>query len=119
MEFDSHLLATLRGRVGWAENGFLLYATGGLAVLNAKLDNTSNDGGQTKDVNALGAAIGVGMEWGVTQNLSIKVEGLFLAFDKDYSIQDIGSEGDQGDFFRIDDGFIARVGVNWRPYRFY
>ena len=114
MRFDSNLLATLRGRVGWATDALLLYATGGLAFQKARLDNRSNDGGRTKDVNALGAAIGVGMEWGVTQNVSVKLEGLFLAYDKNYNIQSIGSEGDQGDFFRIDDGFVARVGLNWR-----
>jgi outer membrane immunogenic protein len=119
LKFESNVLATLRGRVGWTKDNLLLYATGGLAFQGAQLDNTSNDGGRTKDVNALGAALGVGMEWGVTRNLSVKVEGLFLAFDKDFNIQDIGSEGDQGDFFRLDDGFVARVGVNWRPYPFY
>ena len=61
----------------------------------------------------------LGMEWGVTRNVSVKVEGLFLAFDKDFNVQDIGSEGDQGDFFRMDDGFVARIGLNWRPYLFF
>ena len=59
------------------------------------------------------------MEWGVTQNISVKLEGLFHAFDKHYNIQDIGSEGDPGDFIRIADGFVARVGVNWRLNPFY
>jgi outer membrane immunogenic protein len=116
MRFEGDFLATLRGRVGWAQNHLLLYATGGLAFQNARLDNTSNDGGRTKDVDAFGAAMGLGMEWRVTEQLSVKLEGLFLAFDKDYDIRTIGSEGDQGDFFRIDDGFVARVGFNWRLY---
>jgi opacity protein-like surface antigen len=119
MEFKSHLLATLRGRVGWTNNNFLLYATAGLATLHAQLDNTSNDGGRIKDVSVFGGAFGVGMEWGVRPDVSIKVEGVFLAFDKNHNIRDIGSEGDQGDFFRIDDGFVTRVGINWRPQPFY
>jgi outer membrane immunogenic protein len=114
MTFDSKLLGTVRGRVGWAQDNLLLYATGGFAFHNATLDNTHNDGGRSQDVNARGAAFGLGMEWGVTQNLSLKVEGLFLAFDKDHNIQNIGLEGDQGDFFRTDDAFVGRVGANWR-----
>jgi hypothetical protein len=54
------------------------------------------------------------LEWGATRNLSLKLEGLFLFFDEDTKIEDIGSESEPGDFFRIDDGFVARLGANWR-----
>ena len=114
IEFTSDYLATARGRIGWSPNNLLFYATAGLAFLNAELDNTSNDGGRTKDVSTVGGVAGLGMEWGVTQRLSLKVEGDFLFFDDDTSITNLGSEGDPGDFFRIDDGFVARVGANWR-----
>ena len=114
MEFESDLLATARGRVGWAEDDLLLYLTGGVAFVDAELDNTRNEGGTTKDVDALGGVAGLGMEWGATRNLSLKLEGLFLFFDEDTDIEDIGSEGEPGDFFRIDDGFVARLGANWR-----
>ncbi len=114
MEFESDVLATARGRVGWAEDDLLLYLTGGVAFVDAELDNTRNEGGTTKDVDALGGVAGLGMEWGTTRNLSLKLEGLFLFFDEDTDIEDIGSEGEPGDFFRIDDGFIARLGANWR-----
>ena len=114
IEFTSDYLATARGRIGWAPNNLLFYATAGLAFLNAELDNTSNDGGRTKDVSTVGGVAGLGTEWGMTQRLSLKVEGDFLFFDDTTSIAKLGSEGDPGDFFRIDDGFVARVGVNWR-----
>jgi hypothetical protein len=39
---------------------------------------------------------------------------MFPAFDKNRSLQNIGSEADPGDFFRNDDGFVGRVGANWR-----
>ena len=54
------------------------------------------------------------MEWGVTSNFSLKVEGDFLFFDYDTRIANLGTEGDAGDFFRVDDGFVARMGANWR-----
>jgi outer membrane immunogenic protein len=114
MSFDSDVLATLRGRVGWAQDDLLFYVTGGLAFATAELDNTHNQGGKTKNLDTFGGAAGLGMEWGVTRNFSVKTEGLFLALDKNTSIEDIGSEGDPGDFFLLDDGFVARIGANWQ-----
>ncbi len=114
VKFSSDYLATARGRIGWAPDNLLFYATAGFAFLNAELDNTSNEGGRTKDVGSVGGVAGLGMEWGVTQRLSLKMEGDFLVFDETTSITRLGAEGDRGDFFRIDDGFVARVGANWR-----
>jgi opacity protein-like surface antigen len=114
MQFNSDVLATLRGRVGWAQDDLLFYVTGGLAFNSAELDNTRNDGGRVKNLDALGGVAGLGMEWGVTRNLSLKTEGMFLTFADETSIEDIGSEGDRGNFFLIDDGFVARLGANWR-----
>jgi outer membrane immunogenic protein len=114
IEFDTNFLATARGRIGWAPNNLLFYATAGLAYLDAELDNRSNNGGKTKDVDTVGGVAGLGMEWGIGSKLSLKLEGDFLFFNEDTNIANIGSEGDPGDFFRIDDGFVARLGLNWR-----
>jgi opacity protein-like surface antigen len=114
IEFNSDFLATARGRIGWAPNNLLFYATAGVAFLDAELDNTRNDGGRTKDVDTVGGVAGLGMEWGVSSRLSLKVEGDFLFFDDSTRISNLGSEGDPEDFFRIDDGFVARFGANWR-----
>jgi opacity protein-like surface antigen len=76
-----------------------------------------------KDVSALGGAVGVGMEWGLTRNLSIKTEGLYLFFDQRESLANLeegcrpGVEGcltTGSNFFSIDDGFLFRLGANWR-----
>ena len=114
IEFSSDFLATARGRIGWAPSNLLFYATAGVAFLNAELDNTRNDGGRTKDIDTVGGVAGLGMEWGVSSRLSIKAEGDFLFFDDTTRISNLGSEGDPEDFFRIDDGFVARLGANWR-----
>jgi len=114
IEFSSDFLATARGRIGWAPSNLLFYATAGVAFLNAELDNTRNDGGRTKDIDTVGGVAGLGMEWGVSSRLSIKAEGDFLFFDDTTRIANLGSEGDPEDFFRIDDGFVARLGANWR-----
>lgn len=111
--FDSDYMATLRGRIGWADDNALFYMTGGLAFVDAELDNTA-EGGGTKSVDALGGTVGAGAEWGITSNLSVKVEGLYLFFNRQTDIADLGPDGDAGDFFRMDDGFVVRVGANWR-----
>jgi outer membrane immunogenic protein len=119
MDFDASLLATIRARAGYADDNLLLYVTAGVAYLDARLDNTANlddadNPGKAADISAFGGVAGLGLEWGITHNLSAKAEGLYLFFDEDSYIKDLGGEGNKGDFFRLDDGFIFRVGVNWR-----
>ncbi|HUJ71607.1 MAG TPA: outer membrane beta-barrel protein [Pseudolabrys sp.] len=79
--------ATARGRVGYANDNWLFYATGGLALLGAKttfnpLLGTScgtfgiiNCSGTDKQV---GAVLGGGVEYGITQNVSAKLEYLYF-----------------------------------------
>src|SRR5262249_50996340 len=78
--------ATARARVGYANDNWLFYATGGLAILGAKTSFTPagvscgtfgivNCSGTDKQV---GAALGAGLEYGFTQNISAKLEYLYL-----------------------------------------
>jgi len=79
--------ATARARVGYANDNWLFYATGGLAILGAKTSFTPalaqpcanfvilNCSGTNKQV---GAALGAGVEYGFTPNLSAKLEYLYL-----------------------------------------
>jgi hypothetical protein len=140
MDFLSDYMATLRARVGYAEDNLLLYVTAGLAYLDAALDNTGNlcrniggefpvtcdspnTPGEKFNLDDWGITAGLGMEWGITPNLSAKAEGLFLHFQEDTEITDIGEEGgdedDEQAFFRLDDGFVFRLGLNWRFNPFY
>ncbi len=79
--------ATARARVGYAHDNWLFYATGGLALLGAKTTFTPllggtcgtfgivNCSGTNKQV---GAALGGGVEYGITPNVSAKLEYLYL-----------------------------------------
>ena len=79
--------ATARARIGYAQNNWLFYATGGLAVLGAKTSfapglgftcgtfGIVNCSGTNKQV---GAVVGAGVEYGITQNVSAKLEYLYL-----------------------------------------
>lgn len=79
--------ATARARIGYAQENWLFYATGGLAVLGTKSTFTPalgvscgtfgilNCTGTSKQI---GAALGAGVEYGITQNVSAKLEYLYL-----------------------------------------
>ena len=117
--FNNDILATLRGRAGYADDNLLFYITAGLAYLDADL--TLKEDGQrsgTKDLATLGGAAGVGMEWGITEALSAKAEGLFLFFNEQESLRDFGNQsgdpGDEADFVSLDDAFVFRLGLNYR-----
>jgi len=80
-------VSTARARVGYANQNWLLYATGGLAILGAKTDLTTvagqpvcggvlrNCAGTSRQV---GGVTGSGLEYGFTPNWSAKVEYLYV-----------------------------------------
>jgi outer membrane immunogenic protein len=75
-------LASIRGRLGWAFDRTLIYATGGVAFAPRAADaGTSLLGSstgcvcyQTKTVT--GGVVGGGIEWKYNPNLSFRLEGL-------------------------------------------
>jgi opacity protein-like surface antigen/outer membrane protease len=84
-------LATVRPRLGFAQNNWLFYATGGLALTQLNGDLLFTDGAagigagaiQSARINNLfkaGYAVGGGVEWGVTNRLSLKAEYLYVNF---------------------------------------
>ena len=79
--------STVRFRVGYANDNWLFYGTGGLALLGAKTNLTTVSGGavcQGVLVNCsgtnrqIGMALGGGLEYGFTPNLSGKIEYLYI-----------------------------------------
>ena len=80
--------ATARVRVGYAQENWLFYATGGLAMIGAKSTfvpavgvtcgtfGIINCSGTSKQV---GAVLGAGVEYGITQNVSAKLEYLYIS----------------------------------------
>ena len=79
--------STARVRVGYANDNWLLYGTGGLALLGAKTTLTTAGGATlcggvfancTPTDRQVGAALGGGLEYGFTPNLSAKLEYLYI-----------------------------------------
>jgi outer membrane immunogenic protein len=101
-KFSNPWFGTLRGRVGYALNNILLYATGGLAFGRGELDAF----GQTERQTHIGWAAGVGMEVGMGANWSARVEYLFVNLaDEPYSLT-----GANNGF----ESSLLRFGVNYR-----
>jgi outer membrane immunogenic protein len=75
-------LGTTRGRVGYAADNWLAYATGGIAYGNVHIQDSAGavHGGTTR----AGWTAGAGLEYAVTRNVSARVEYLYV---------DLGSAG--------------------------
>lgn len=79
---------TIRGRAGVAVDRALIYATGGFAF-------TDGDGGW---------ALGGGLEYAFTNNLSAKIEGLYVSVDNGNNVVGGGN----------DEFGVIRAGLNFR-----
>lgn len=118
---DYDWLATVRGRIGYAWDRVLVYGTGGLAV--SQFSDTyhfrettvpDNFTDRSWSETATGWTIGGGVEYAVTNNISLRLEGLYV--DLGSTTLDLSENfpPDQADA-EIDHAFgVARVGLNYR-----
>jgi outer membrane immunogenic protein len=75
---ESKWQASLRGRIGYAVDRVLFYATGGAAFTQIKGTATLVGIGTVTDDNTrVGATVGGGIEWAVWNNISLGVEGRY------------------------------------------
>jgi outer membrane immunogenic protein len=101
-KFSNPWFGTLRARVGAAAGNVLFYGTGGIAYggWEAQLN------GLTEDRTHIGWTIGAGVEVGLTQAWSAKVEYLYLSYaERSYSLTGVSNGMDMN---------TIRVGVNYR-----
>ena len=87
--------ATATGKVGFAANDFLFYAKGGAAWINVHyIQDVAIGGGQSSQTivdTRSGFTVGGGIEFGMTENLSARVEYDFLDFGtKNYNFTTLG-----------------------------
>jgi outer membrane immunogenic protein len=78
-ETKGNWLGTVRGRLGFAIDRVLLYGTGGAAF--GDIDAGFN-GGSFDNVTKVGWAAGAGIEFGIFQNFTARVEYLFVDLGK-------------------------------------
>ncbi len=109
------LLASVRGRLGFLVNDrTLLYATGGVAFTNADFTSIRDVGTGKVNFNNVGGVVGAGVEMLVSENVSVRAQGLYYIFNQTKSMSS-GKfpEAAAGDFGRFKDAFVVSIGVSW------
>jgi len=81
---EMRYFGTVRGRIGYAFDRILVYGTGGYAYGSEDTKLTVNPGffGFSRSADLSGWTAGGGVEYAVTNNLSLKTEYLYLEFDR-------------------------------------
>ncbi len=86
---NSDWFGTVRARAGVAFDRALIYATGGFAFAD----------------DATGWTVGGGLEYAFTDNLSAKIEGLYVNLDQDDNFLGVDNDAEFG---------VVRAGLNFR-----
>jgi len=95
-------MATVRPRLGWVEDNWLGYVTGGLAVTQLKLDtlftdNAFNGFSQSSETKiTTGWSIGLGGEYALDENWALRGEYLYTQFGKVKSSSETLSTNNSG-----------------------
>lgn len=95
-------MATLRPRLGWAEDNWLGYVTGGLALTQLKLDTLFSDNAfsgfsQSSDTKIVpGWSLGLGGEYALNENWSLRGEYLYTRFEQIMSCSETTSTNNSG-----------------------
>jgi outer membrane immunogenic protein len=72
--------ASVRGRIGYGWDRFLLFATGGVAFANFNVDISTPFGGGGTSTTRTGWTVGGGVEYGVSNNWLIRAEYRYAQF---------------------------------------
>ncbi len=106
-------LVTGRLRTGVALDDMLFYVTGGVAA--ARLRTTWTDPPESVTFNEwrYGWVAGVGTEWAITRNLSLKSEFLYAGFTDRDNAFNFPAAGPQS-FRHSDSAMVSRIGLNYR-----
>jgi outer membrane immunogenic protein len=121
-------LLTARGRVGWAFDNVLAYATGGVAVTTIRASHTFADnftaspggaGAWNGSATKAGWTVGGGVEWAVARSWTVKVEYLYLNFGSVNAAGTIFNPNSAGYAQAIATSVdltahIARAGINFK-----
>ncbi len=103
---------TVRGRVGFAMDRFMPYITGGFAYANVKSQLSLPGVGffGSNDSTQYGYTIGAGLEYAFTNNLSAKIEYLYVDLEKERVSTPFGTAN-----IKVGTDFsIVRAGLNYR-----
>ena len=107
--------ATARVRAGYAINNILPFATAGIAV-----SRVFGAVDQPDDPTAAGSATlvsfvaGGGVEVGLTQDVSVKLDGMYIFNNQTNDYDQVGNCGTPGCYTDNNDFGVVRLGLNYR-----
>ena len=104
------ILASVRARLGVAFDRMLVFVTGGIAISDATYTVVDDFAvADTADFNNIGGVFGGGVEFALSEMVSLRGEGLYYIFDDRHSTS--FSSGAFADFAEFDDAFAISFGV--------
>jgi outer membrane immunogenic protein len=110
------MFGTVRGRLGYAVDGWLAYVTGGYAYGRAATNATATGGGVTATFNRSemrgGWTLGGGAELVLTQHWSAKLEYLYIDMGTNSNVGMLAGLPAINDHTRLNMS-VARVGLNY------
>jgi outer membrane immunogenic protein len=111
---EMEALASIRGRLGWAFDRTLIYATGGVAWARHRTVGVSTPvDNQPRNFRwATGGVVGGGIEWKYNPQLSFRLEGLHYMFSQ--TTLNAGTTG----FGKLKSASVVRIGLSWHPKPF-
>ncbi len=108
---------SIRARVGYAFDHTLLYATGGYAsahIHNDAVDQYLNDPNYLASATKTqsGSVFGLGIEQALSENITLKLEGLYANFSGDHAFDNANLEPNEFSFKNSAE--IARLGIAYK-----
>lgn len=110
---------TVRGRLGYASGGVLFYGTAGWAWADVEANHVVAVDGidphrtSTVDRTFSGYAVGLGLEWALNRNLTLKGEYLLMDFGRESFPHDVGNVSGDPDLTSADiEMQLLRLGLN-------
>jgi outer membrane immunogenic protein len=112
-DFNFDNIASLSARFGWALDDTLLYAKGGVALVDSTFSTTALGGGSAEDSKWLvGWIIGGGMEHAFSDRISGRLEYAYMSLpDTDYSLVNGAASADVSHSF--DGVHSIRAGLSY------
>lgn len=104
VETETAVFGTLRGRVGYAFDSFMVYGTGGLAL---GWGEAEFNGGSDSNTH-IGYVVGGGVEAALTENITARAEYLYV--DTSEESYTAGGSSVDADL----DGHLVKVGVGYK-----
>lgn len=101
---EANWLGTIRGRVGYAFDRLMVYGTGGVAFSDIGYAVPDTGDGDDDDDTQIGWTVGGGVEGMITENISAKLEYLYVNFSDE---DQFGEETDL-------DAHVIRAGLNYK-----